>query len=508
VCNMNNSEALLKLENIHKSFASVKVLDNVSLTLKKGNILGLVGENGAGKSTLMNIFGGILPKDEGKMYIDGKLYEPGNPEEARVNGISFIHQELSLFLNLSVKENIFIEDLPIRNILHTIDYRVMGRRASKILEELGEDLNVNALIGDLSMGQRQMVEIAKALTKNAKIIIFDEPTSSLSNKEKEKLFVIIRNLAQKGVSIIFISHALGEVFSICNEIMVLRDGKLIGQEKTEDLHHEKVIQMMVGRELSKIFPYKEKNRGNIVFELEHFSRNRVFSDISFQLYEGEVVGLFGLMGAGRSELVRSIFGVDPYETGLIRINGVKIRKTNPQLCKKKGMAFITENRREEGLLMTKPVNDNVVLASLESCKGLFGRIDRKKENEISNTGIEEAKVKTYDKYNQTAMQLSGGNQQKTVIAKWLLIGPKIFFLDEPTRGIDVGAKYEIYNYINQLAEGQSSILFISSEMEELIGICDRILVMCKGEITGELRRDKFDPEVLMNFAIGSSEKYA
>lgn len=496
-------EVLLRINNINKSFSGVKVLDNVSIELKKGSTLGLVGENGAGKSTLMNIIGGVLPSDSGRMDLEGKDFTPLNPIDASKSGIVFIHQELNLFTNLSVAENIFIENFP-KNKIKGLSYKKMNKEAKKILEVLDETVNPGTLAENIPMGTRQMVEISKALTKDAKIIIFDEPTTSLSTKEKEKLFLIIQKLVRENVSIIYISHMLDDVFQLCDEIAILRDGKLITQQPKERLDRKNVIRMMVGRELNMLFPYLEKVPGEEVLKVENLSQGNMLHGISLNLHESEIVGIFGLMGAGRSELVRAIYGLDEFNEGSVFYRGNKVQKFKPAEWIKKGVVLITENRREEGLLLTKPVKDNLVLADLNQIKGPLNSINTKTEDLKSEWAIGKLKIKTYDKKRQLGIMLSGGNQQKTVVGKWLLTKPKVFLIDEPTRGIDVGAKYEMYKLINELAKEKSAILLISSEMDELIGVCDRILVMCKGKITAELERENFLQEDLMKFAIGEA----
>jgi ABC-type sugar transport system ATPase subunit len=493
-------EALLRLEDIEKSFSGVKVLDQVGLVLRRGTVLGLVGENGAGKSTLMNILGGILPRDGGRMFLEDRAYEPANPTDASRWGIVFIHQELNLFTNLSVAENIFIDGFP-RGLLGGLAYQRMYQEARKVLETLGEKVNPRTPAGELPMGTRQMVEISKALKKEARIIIFDEPTTSLSNKEKERLFAIIQGLAAAGVSIIYISHMLDDVFRLCDQIAVLRDGRLIGQEPVEKLQKTQVIRMMVGRELGKLFPYVDKQAGPELLKVENLCQGTTLRGASLRLHEGEVAGLFGLMGAGRSELVKAIYGVDPFDSGTIYFQGRAVSHPQPAQWIHQGVALITENRREEGLLMLKPVRDNLVLAHLKQIRGPFNSVNVGQEDTASEWAIQKLRIRTYDKNRQQATMLSGGNQQKTVVGKWLLTRPRVFLLDEPTRGIDVGAKYELYNHINDLALERSAVLFISSEMEELMGVCDRIMVMCRGRITGELRRQDYGQEALLRMAI-------
>ncbi len=499
---MDAADIVLKLENIDKSFSSVKVLEGVNLSLERGSILGLVGENGAGKSTLMNILGGVVQKDSGEMYYDGRKYAPREPMDATRAGIAFIHQELNLFTNLSVMENIFIEDFPKRSFLRILDTAFMKKTAAQTLAELGQDISVTSTVGDLPMGCRQMVEIAKALHVNGRIIIFDEPTTSLSTKEKDKLFQVIRSLKERGVSVIYISHIIDDVLRLCDHIMVLRDGKVIGTGAVGSLTKDEIIRMMVGRELQKLFPYVEKKRGEPILKVENLRRGAVLRDVSFTLSAGEIVGMFGLMGAGRSELARAVFGVDAFEGGTVSVAGQPVGRPDPASSIDRGVSFITENRREEGLIMSKTVKDNLVLVYLKRLGGRLLAVDRAAENAASERAIGDVRIKTYDKNTQAVQSLSGGNQQKVVIGKWLLMEPRVFILDEPTRGIDVGAKLELYNYINALAVRGSAVLFISSEMEELMGVCDRILVMSQGQITAEIPRAEFDQERMMRYAIG------
>jgi ABC-type sugar transport system ATPase subunit len=450
----------------------------------------------------MNILGGVVKKDSGSIVFEGKPFDPKTPSDARKAGIAFIHQELNLFTNLSVKENMYIEDFPKGKVLNTLDYKYMKSKSKEVLNSIGEDINVDVTVGSLNMGHRQMIEIAKALTREVKIIIFDEPTTSLSIKEKEKLFKTIKELSEKGVSVIYISHVIEDIFELCQEIAVLRDGKLIGQYPAEEVDKDKIISMMVGRELTKLFPYEERPIGDVVYKVDNLNQEGRLKEINIELREGEIVGLFGLMGAGRSEFARAIFGIDAFNSGEVFIKGQNIKDPDPGSCINEGICFITENRREEGLLMDKSVHDNLLLVTIKDITKRFSVVDKKRGDENSDKVIEEVKIKTFDKHRQIVRNLSGGNQQKVVIGKWLLAEPKVFILDEPTRGIDVGAKYEIYQYINNLAKNKSTILFISSEMEELMGVCDKIVVMSDGQISGEISRDEFDQEVLLKLAMG------
>ena len=496
------SEIVLQLKKVNKSFSSVKVLKDIDLTLKKGQILGLVGENGAGKSTMMNILGGVYQMTSGEMELYGQLYTPHNPKDATRAGIAFIHQELNLFTNLTVAENMFIDEIK-QNKVGYISYKQLRKDTKAILKRLGVDIDPNIIVDDMTMGMRQMVEIAKALSKDAKIVIFDEPTTSLSTNEKTALFRIMRELSANGISMIYISHALEDVLALCDEIIVIRDGEIIGEQSAKaDMPKEKIIRMMVGREMAQLYPYVERKIGPVVLNVKNINQGRTLKDISFSLRAGEIVGMFGLMGAGRSELARAIYGLDPVDIGSIEFSGEEVPRLNPQIWIKKGMAFITENRRDEGLLLSKTVRENLVLANLRCMKMKFNCVDRKKEDVDSGELVSRLKIKTFDKSKQMVCLLSGGNQQKVVIGKWLLTSPKVLLLDEPTRGVDVGAKYEIYTHINSLASEGSAVLFISSEMEELMGVCDRILIMHQGQISGALTRDEFTQEGLIKLAIG------
>ncbi len=495
-----SDENILVLEGIEKSFFGAKVLHDINLTVRKGEVLGLVGENGAGKSTLMNILGGVLPKDAGTMTLNGHAYEPVTPKDAQKACIAFIHQELSLFSNLSVAENMFIDELP-TGALWSVKYGLMQSKAQEYIEKFALPVTPKTKISTLPMGVRQTVEITKALIKNVEIIIFDEPTTSLSQKEKENLFNLIQQLHQSGVTIIYISHILEDVFQLCDRIAVLRDGHVIGVEEKNGLSKAQVIKMMVGRDLNQVYPTIEKTVGEQVYSAQHISQGSAVKDVSFDLCKGEVVGLFGLMGAGRTELMRCLFGVDKMDHGEICFKGQTFRKLNPQVCIEQGMAFVTEDRRQEGLIMTKPVHDNLVLVKLDQMLEKLGMVSRKKEDAESDQIIKELGIKVYDKDKQPVSNLSGGNQQKVVLGKWILRAPEMLIMDEPTRGVDVGAKYEIYVTINEMAKNGACILVVSSEMEELMGICDRMLVMHRGRIVAEFKKGAYHPEEIIRYAL-------
>ena len=496
-----NEETILVLKDINKSFFGAMVLDNISLEVRKGEILGLVGENGAGKSTLMNILGGVLPPDTGSMELKGLSFTPANPRDADKAGIAFIHQELSLFSNLTVAENMFIDDLP-TGVLWSVQFDKMRTEAREYIEKFGVHTTPDTKVETLSMGIRQTIEITKALIKNAEIIIFDEPTTSLSQTEKDNLFKIIPQLKDQGVTIIYISHIIEDVFHLCDRIAVLRDGYLVGVEEKDQVGKNQVIKMMVGRELNQVYPTVEKTIGDVIYRARNIQRGTAVRDISFDLRVGEIVGLFGLMGAGRTELARCLFGADPIDSGEIEYKGKRHRKISPELSIKEGVSFVTEDRRQEGLLMPKTVKENIVLAKLNDLQERLGMVSSKREDQEADKVIKELNVKVKDKNKQAAKNLSGGNQQKVVLSKWILKEPSMFVMDEPTRGVDVGSKYEIYTIINNMAKNGATVLFISSEMEELMGLCDRIMVMSKGKIVAEMPKSEYNQEKIISYAIG------
>jgi ABC-type sugar transport system ATPase subunit len=492
---------LIELKEIEKSFSGVCVLHDIGFKLYAGQVMAVCGENGAGKSTLLNIIGGIYKQDRGKMWIKGVPYNPQGPQNASKAGIGFIHQELSLFTNLSVMENIFVDDLPLNNPF-CINKKIMMAKSRELMHDIGLDINMHTKIGNLPMGRRQMVEIARILARNVEIVVFDEPTTSLSNNEKERLFLLIKKFKQEQKGILFVSHVLEDVFRLCDTIMVIRDGSLIGIQQTKGTSQEEIIKMMVGRDMKDIYPpYKKKTSGPELLRAVHYKQGEKLKEVSLSIHAGEIVGLYGLMGAGRSEMAAALYGITEPDSGELYIDGVSVGKVNPQICKRYGIAYLTENRREEGLLMPKSVRENLVLGILSKLRMRFGVINKDAEKKNAVAMQEQLRIKTFDMDTQAAMNLSGGNQQKVVLGKWLLTKPRVLILDEPTKGIDVGAKYEIYTYIAALAEESSGILMISSEMEELMGICDRILVMAVGRITGELQRDQYSQEKLLRLSI-------
>ncbi len=492
-------------EHISKTFFGIKALDNITLSVRKGTILGLIGQNGAGKSTLMNILGGVITPDAGgHMHVNGQPYHPRRPADAKAHGIAFIHQELNLFTNLNIAENLFIDEFPKRRLLGipVVDYRRIYRETSDVLESMGLRLLPRTLIDDLSPGERQLVEIAKALHSDASTIIFDEPTTSLTPREIEQLFRIMTQLRADDKTLIYISHILTDVLDIADDVAILRDGKLVAAGPKEDFTINRMISLMIGRDLEHLFPKRTNQpQADVLLEVDGLSQRGIVENIRFQLHRGEIMGIFGLMGSGRSELARILFGLDEFERGSIILRGERLISSSPRHCIRRGMAFVTENRRTEGLMMEATIAENIALSSLEKWAHTnLQLVDQVALTEKVGHVASRLAIKSGSITRHKAKTLSGGNQQKVVIAKWLMSEPSVFILDEPTRGIDVGAKYEIYDIINQLATNGNSIMFISSELDELIGMCDRILVMNRGEICGEFIGPQYDKQAILGAA--------
>jgi ABC-type sugar transport system ATPase subunit len=503
---------MLRIDDLCKSFFGVQVLFDVGLELKPGEVLGLVGENGSGKSTTMNILGGVHQPDRGTMTLDGAAYAPRGPREAAERGIAFIHQELNLFRNLTVEENLFITGFPkLIGGLPFIDRRKVRERAKELLASIDLDIAPGTPLARLSQGERQLVEIAKALGADARIVIFDEPTTSLTARETERLFVQINRLKARGIGVIYISHILGDVMRLCDHVTVLRDGHVVGTAPRSEMTVDRLITLMVGRTIDQIYPPREPTvrPGTPVLEVRGLTQPGVVRDISLTVQPGEVVGVSGLMGSGRSEMARILFGLDRFASGTIAIDGMPLDAPTPQAAMDRGMAFLTEDRRAEGLMMAAPIADNLALASLPRFAPSWSRLLERTRlgDAVERTG-REVQVNARDFVQTLVKNLSGGNQQKVVIGKWLLRGPRLFILDEPTRGIDVGAKYEVYKLINRLAAEGTGVLMISSEIEELIGMCDRILVMGHGEIRGTFACDAFDREAILRAAMWDGVKGA
>ena len=513
------SRPLLEFNRVEKAFFGVKVLKGVSFNVAAGGMVGLVGENGAGKSTLMNILGGDLQPDAGTITLEGSGYAPQNPQDATRRGIAFIHQELNLFPNLSIAENIFLTRFPRAGVTPFIQRGGMNRRAVDVLREVGLEIPPDRLVETLSAGERQLVEIAKALSIDARLILFDEPTTSLSERETEKLFALIGRLRARGITMIYISHTLADVFRLCDDIVVLRDGEVVGAGATKTFTTDKLVSLMVGRTVSQLFPERRsparlgENGGSEdgvpIFEARDVSRAGLLSHVSFALRRGEVLGLAGLMGAGRSELARILFGLDPLEGGEVLLEGEVLHRLSPRNLIERGVAFLTENRRSEGLCLDASVADNFTLVTLPQhgrtpLRWLAGASLKTAVQRIR--AVVKLDTKTSD--TQPVRTLSGGNQQKVVLGKWLLRQPRVLMLDEPTRGIDVGARFEIYQLIHDLADQGAGVLVISSDMEELMGLCDRILVMCSGTLVDDMPRAQFDRERILRAALGTTQEAA
>lgn len=489
----------LRVSEIEKSFPGVKALDNINFAVKKGSIHVLCGENGAGKSTLMKIINGIYQPDGGQIFIDEKPVNINNPIKARNLGISMIFQELNYIPEMTVQESFFIGNLPV-NQYGKVKWKEINRRTKELLKKEGLSYDLHTKMKDLSISDIQMLEIAKAISYNSDIIIMDEPTSAITQKEVEILFEKILALRDRGTSIIYISHKMDEIFRIADEITVLRDGCVVETRAKEDLDIETLISLMVGRKLENNFPKEEIQRGKKILEVKGLTNPGVFKNINIDLYEGEIVGFAGLMGAGRTEVMCSLFGLDSFSEGTVKIKGKPVEIKSVKDSIDHGMVMLSEDRRRYGIVPIRSVKENVSLANLK--KFIYGgRLHDKKEIDTISDISKKMRVKT-PTLDTTVEALSGGNQQKVVLAKWMLCDPDILILDEPTRGIDVGAKYEIYKLMTELAKKGKTLLIVSSELPELMGMCDRIYVMSKGHITGELKREEFSQEYIMKMATG------
>ncbi len=498
-------EPIIRMEGISKAFPGVQALDRVDFEAYSGEVMALVGENGAGKSTLMKILSGAYMKDTGRIYIDGKRVEIQNPYHAQLLGISTIYQELNVTPNQTVAQNIFLgREIKRKGILGKLDFvdkKEMERRAKELLNRVGANIDPRELVKNLSVAQRQMVEIAKALSLEAKIIIMDEPTSALGPEEVEKLFEIIRQLKEQGIAIIFISHRLEEVFKIADRITILRDGKLVGVMSKDEATFDKVIYLMVNRPLGDMFKKEEVSKGKPILDVKNL-KSAIIKDVSFSLYEGEILGIAGLVGSGRTELVRLIFGADPKISGEIYLNGEKVEIKSPEDALKHGIGLVPEDRQNQGLILKMSVRENIGVTIIRKILKFLGFIDKNKLTEIAENFVKRLNIKTPSIF-EKVLYLSGGNQQKVVLAKWLASNPKILILDEPTRGIDVGAKAEIHAIMSQLAKIGIGIIMISSEISELLAMSDRILVMSEGKVVVELPRSEATQEKIMAYASGS-----
>lgn len=484
---------------ICKSFGANKVLGGVNLHVRPGEVHALMGENGAGKSTLMNILTGIHRADAGTIMVDGKEVTFKNNKDAEEHGIAFIHQELNIWPNLSVLENLFLMNQP-KTRFGTIDFKKMREMAEAKCQEIGIDLPLDEIAGECSVGQQQMTEITRSLMLDAKTVIMDEPTAALTERETDRLFEVMKKLKNKGVSIIYISHRMEEVFANCDTITVMRDGQTISSRPTEETNMDQIVGDMVGRVMSEYYPARTSVPGDEIFRVEGFTQPGVFRDISFNLRKGEILGVAGLMGAGRTEIMRAIFGVDPHESGKLYFEGKEIHIKNPRDAIRHGFGFITENRKTEGLILDFSIERNIALPSEERLAQSHV-INDKKEFDFSSELSKRLGVKAQD-INLPASTLSGGNQQKVVIAKWVGMHPKLLILDEPTRGIDIGAKKDIYDLMNELTAKGVSIIMVSSELPEVIGMSDRILVIHEGRAAGIVEHKDATQTRIMTLATG------
>lgn len=488
----------IEMTAISKSFGTNKVLEKIDLVLHSGQVHALMGENGAGKSTLMNILTGLFPASSGTIVIDGVEKQFSNPQEAEAFGISFIHQEMNTWPDMTVLDNLFL-GREIKGTFGLLDQKAMKEKAKRAFDRLGISIPLDLPIGSLSVGQQQMIEIAKSLLSEVSLLVMDEPTAALTDRETESLFQMIASLKKAGVGIVYISHRMEEIFRVTDLITVMRDGIVVDTKPTAETNPAELVKKMVGRDIDDYYPAKAAELGELVFEVENLS-GECFKDISFQVRRGEILGFSGLMGAGRTEVMRAIFGLDKRTAGRIRLNGQDIQVTNPVQAIRAGIGFLTEDRKEEGLILDFSIKDNMTLPSHKdfSKNGFF---DDKTSRDFVQKMIDRLRIKS-GRPEMVVGNLSGGNQQKVVLAKWIGIAPKVLILDEPTRGVDVGAKREIYQLMNELAERGVPIVLVSSDLPEVLGVSDRIVVMHEGRITGELSRGEATQEKVMQLATG------
>ena len=489
----------IELRNIHKAFGSNEVLKGVDLKLKSGEVHALMGENGAGKSTLMNILTGIHKQDKGQIFVDGKEISFKNPLEAEAYGIAFIHQELNIWPNLSILENLFLMH-SVTNGMGILDFKAMRALAEQKCREIEIELPLDMEAGECSVGQQQMTEIVRNLLLDAKVVIMDEPTAALTERETEKLFEVMRSLKKHGVAMVYISHRMEEVTQNCDTITVMRDGVSVATKPVKEYSMEQIVRDMVGRSITEFYPDRRNKPGEVLLEVKHFEQPGVFHDINFNLRKGEILGFAGLMGSGRTEIMRAVFGVDPHAGGELVFKGEPLKITKPEDAIKAGLGFVTENRKTEGLILDFSILRNIALPSVDSF-AKSGVINFNILNGFADKMAKKLGVKT-SSLDLDAGALSGGNQQKVVIAKWVGMHPEVIIMDEPTRGIDVGAKRDIYELMNELTASGVSIIMVSSELPEVLGMSDRIVVVHEGRIAGELLHDEADQEKIMTLATG------
>ncbi len=496
-------DVIVSMEHINKTFPGVKALDDVSFKVYSGEVMALLGENGAGKSTLMKILSGVYTRDSGKVEIFGREYGDLTPNTAREAGIAIIHQELNMCKDLTVAENMFLgRERQGRVMLKNAE---MEAEAVHYLSELGVDISPHHIVGDLPVSKQQMVEIAKALSVQAKVLIMDEPTSALTSREIDELFRIIKQLTEKGCGIVYISHRLEELSHITDRVTIMRDGSYITDGKFSDFSMDEIIANMVGREIKEKFPRVECKKGKKILEVKNLNAGKLVRDINFSLYEGEIVGFAGLMGAGRTETTRAVFGIDHKESGQIFIDGKEVTINNPMDAIKAGVVLAPEDRKKDGLCTKLSIRENIALPNLDKICGKSGVINSNIEAELCKKAVSDLAIKTPN-LDVDAGTLSGGNQQKVVVGKWLVRNSRVVIFDEPTRGIDVGAKVEIYNLMNELKKQGIAVMFVSSELPEVMGVADHIIVMCDGRITGELDVGEADQNMIMSYATAFEKK--
>lgn len=497
---MEQPQYLLEMTDITKSFGPVEVLHGVDFKLKKSSVHVLLGENGAGKSTLMKMLSGEEKPTAGKILYDGKEVLFNHPREAKEAQIAMIHQELTPIYDMTVAQNLFLGKIPTKLGGIKVDYGKMYEMSREILQEVMLDISPKTKMGSLTVAQIQMVEIAKAVHQKAKVIIMDEPTSSISDKEVEVLFEIIQKLKSQGVAIVYISHKMDEIYRIGDEITILRDGKYVGHYMLDEIEKKELIEKMVDRPFDEIYPVREPKMGEVVLKVDGLTLDKKFHDIGFELHKGEILGIGGLMGAGRTEVVETIFGIEKATAGKVYVNGKEVKIRSPKQAIANGIGLITDDRKKKGLVLQRNVAQNTILADYGKVSRMgvinFKQMKMVTEHQTKNLNLKMSGL------SQLVGTLSGGNQQKVVLAKWLLKNPDILIFDEPTRGIDVGSKQEFYNLISELAKQGKSIIFISSEMPEMIGMCDRVIILCEGHITGTLEKDEITQVNVMSLASG------
>ena len=485
-------ETLLEMKNISKSFPGVKALDNVSFDVRAGEVIALAGANGAGKSTLLKILTGVYTRDEGEVKVLGETVHFKNPEEGKRAGIAAIYQELTVIPNLTVCENIFISEM--KDKFH-INHRKYNAKAEELLRELDVSFHAKDKVADLTVANRQMVEIARAVNENSRILIMDEPTSALTNEEKDKLFSVAKSMREKGLGIVFVTHRMNDIFELCYRATVMKDGKLVGTYDIQDLDEGKIVELMLSRSLKSYFPEKHDAIGDVVLSVKNLRRGSKVKDVSFDLRKGEILGITGLLGSGRTETARCLFGVDKPESGDILLHGHKLKMHSPRDAVRNGIGLVSEDRKELGLVLNMAIGDNICFGSKE-VKTIRNKAAERKtaEEYIAMLDVKCTGPK------QAVGNLSGGNQQKVVIAKWLLRNCEVLILDEPTRGIDVSAKAEIYKLINRIAADGAAVIMISGEQDEIIGMCDRAVVLYEGTCVGELERSEFSEEKILQMS--------